>query len=81
MRYVASLRRGEKAKIRGIRGTALSSKRLADLGFVNESTVEMLMPGSTCIVRINGTVLALGTGYQTVVELLTGESLATSAVA
>jgi len=40
------------------------AKRLADLGFIAGARVEMIRPGRPCIVRINGTRVGLGRGFQ-----------------
>ena len=48
----------------GIRADAASAKRLADIGFVPGTRVEMVRRGSPCIVRVNGTGVGLGAAHQ-----------------
>jgi Fe2+ transport system protein FeoA len=78
MKSLADLRRGALAVVSAVSGVQFSSKHLADMGFVRGAKVEMLRPGSPCIVKIDDTVcVALGTGYQQriSVELLDAASL------
>ena len=63
------LRTGETAIIEGISAAESSAKRLADMGFVPGAHVEMVRPGRPCIVRIGGTFIGLGTGYQNSIRL------------
>ena len=61
-----TLKRGRVAVIASVNGTGFSSKHLADMGFVRGAKIEMLRPGSPCIVKIDdGACVALGAGYQT----------------
>ena len=41
-----------------------AAKRLADMGFVRGARIEMVRPGSPCIVRLNGIFVGLGQGHQ-----------------
>ena len=60
-----TLKRRRVAVIASVNGTSFSSKHLADMGFVRGAKVEMLRPGSPCIVKIDdGACVALGAGYQ-----------------
>lgn len=59
-----ALEAGELATVVGIDAASSSAKRLADLGFVRGAVVEMIRPGSPCIIRIDGTCVGLGTAHQ-----------------
>ncbi len=65
------LTKGEAARIAGVEGSHSSSKRLADFGFREGVQVTMVRPGATCIVRIDGRCLGLGTEHQASVRLST----------
>jgi len=58
------LRSGEVAFICDMRIDPRTAKRLADLGFIGGARIEMIRPGRPCLVRINGTRVGLGWGYQ-----------------
>lgn len=63
-RRLADLRAGESAYICGVEADPRIAKRLADLGFIGGTHIEMVRPGRPCIVRINGTRVGLGRRYQ-----------------
>ena len=69
---VRDLRRGDVRVVVGIRTDPALGKRLADIGFVPGTRVEMVRPGSPCIVRINGTGVGLGTAHQRAILLNRG---------
>lgn len=60
---------GESATVFGIVGNQLAAKRLADMGFVRGSRLEMVRPGAPCIVRIDGTCVGLGAAHQASIML------------
>ena len=51
---------GAVATVCCVRGSTVSAKRLADMGFVRGAHVEMLRPGRPCIVRVDGIRVGLG---------------------
>ncbi len=59
-----SLRAGDIATLRAITATETSAKRLADMGFVRGARIEMIQPGTPCIVRIDGAFVGLGAAHQ-----------------
>lgn len=62
---LTKLKRGQTAVVAAVNGAHYSSKHLADIGFVRGARIEMLRPGSPCIVKIHeGACVALGVGYQ-----------------
>jgi len=61
---LTALHAGERAIIVEVRAERASAKRLADMGFVRGSGIEMLRPGRPCIVRIGHTCVGLGKGHQ-----------------
>ena len=70
-RNMPAMLSGECAMVEAIDGSCLCSKRLADMGFVQGTRVEMLRPGSPCIVRVNGTCIGLGAEHQRCIQLCT----------
>ena len=71
-RGIPELRAGDVATIAAITGSHGAAKRLADMGFVRGARLEMLAPGTPCIVRIDGTSVGLGAGYQEAILLAAG---------
>ncbi len=63
-RPLHGLRSGEAAFICDVQIDPRMGKRLADLGFIGGARIEMIRPGRPCLVRINGTRVGLGWGYQ-----------------
>jgi len=60
-----TMRRGDLASMSCIESSAVAAKRLADLGFISGARIEMVRPGSPCIVRIDdGTCIGLGAEHQ-----------------
>ena len=67
-----ALRAGEHGTVDGVDGSQLSSKRLADLGFVRGAEITMVRPGSPCIVRLGGCCVGLGSDHQLAIQLAVG---------
>lgn len=68
---VRTLSRGEIGIISEITAPFLAAKRLADMGFVRGTRLEMIRPGSPCIVRLGGSCfVGLGRSYQIGIQLL-----------
>jgi len=65
-----SLVAGDVGTIASVRRLGPGTKRLADLGFVRGARLEMVRPGEPCIVRIEGTQVAISGGYQASIELV-----------
>ncbi|RME40506.1 MAG: ferrous iron transport protein A [Planctomycetota bacterium] len=63
-RNLRRLRPGEEAVIVGIDEKRSSAKRLADLGFVRGAKLEMLCPGTPCLVKVAGACIGLGAAHQ-----------------
>lgn len=63
-RLVISLKVGDAGTVLGVSNSAGCAKRLADMGFVRGAKVEMVRPGSTCIVRVGGVCVGLGAAHQ-----------------
>ncbi|MBI1825510.1 MAG: FeoA domain-containing protein [Planctomycetes bacterium] len=59
-----SLDAGTQAMVIEVKADAASAKRLADMGFVRGSVVEMLRPGKPCLVRVGNSYVGLGVGHQ-----------------
>lgn len=68
--HLGTLRAGQTAEIDAITELDGAAKRLADLGFVRGATIEMIRPGSPCIVRVSGTRVGLGSGHQQSIRLV-----------
>ena len=66
-RLLSEMRSGETAVILGVTAEPRLAKRLADMGFVGGSRVDMIRTGRPCLVRVNGTRVGLGRGYQNLV--------------
>ena len=58
------LRAGEVGTIAGIAAMQIAAKRLADMGFVRGAQIEMLRPGTPCLVRIGTACVGLGAAHQ-----------------
>jgi ferrous iron transport protein A len=56
---LSQLLAGETAQIESIAGNADLVCRLAELGLCNGTPLEMIRPGATCILRVNGTKLCV----------------------
>lgn len=65
-----SLRPGERGVVTGLPKANGSARRLAEFGLVRGATVEMIRPGSPCIVRIENTRLSVGAALQSLVCVL-----------
>lgn len=63
------LRAGELGTIDSIDGSGLTSKRLADMGFVRGALLTMIRPGKPCLVRLGGRCVGLGLGHQESIQL------------
>lgn len=63
------LKKGDVAVIQRISSVAARSKRLADMGFVRGAEIEVVRPGSPCIVRLDGACVGLGRKHQTGIEV------------
>jgi Fe2+ transport system protein FeoA len=63
-RSLPLLQAGQVATIRRIATTNGCAKRLADMGFLPGVRIEMVRPGTPCIVRIGGTWVGLGREHQ-----------------
>ena len=64
-----TLKAGDVGLVERIRVTRGPAKRLADMGFVRGIQLEMVRPGTPCIVRINGACVALGRAHQDSIQL------------
>ena len=62
-RSLESLESGEVASIYSVIGTQMA-RRLTELGFVPQATVEMIRSGNPCIVSIERSRLSLGAPLQ-----------------
>ncbi|MCC7294204.1 MAG: ferrous iron transport protein A [Phycisphaerales bacterium] len=58
------MKRGDSARVLAVDGGHPSAKRLADLGFIPGATVEMLHPGTPCIVKLAHARLGLSACLQ-----------------
>jgi Fe2+ transport system protein FeoA len=56
---LSQLMAGEFALVESIAGSSELVCRLAELGLCNGTPLEMVRPGATCILRINGTKLCV----------------------
>ncbi len=63
-RNLTALKRGDSARVLAVDGGHPSAKRLADLGFIPGATVEMLHPGTPCIVKLAHARLGLSACLQ-----------------
>ncbi len=63
------LKAGDVGVIDGITATSGAAKRLADMGFVRGARLEMVRPGSPCIVRLAGICVGLGRGHQARIKI------------
>jgi len=63
------LRAGEIGTVLEVDASPAARKRLADMGFIRGAQLEMLRPGSPCIVRIDGACVGLGNGHQKRIRL------------
>ena len=63
------LEAGDVALVAGISGAQVAAKRLADMGFVRGAEIEMVCPGSPCIVRIDSACVGLGAAHQHSIQL------------
>ena len=61
---LSAMKSGESATVVSIAASQASAKRLADMGFVCGTVVEMLRPGRPCLVRIGATCVGLGIDHQ-----------------
>ncbi len=61
---LSALNVGDVATIAEIDASQDMAKRLADIGFVRDARVEMLRPGTPCLVRIGPTCVGLGRANQ-----------------
>lgn len=66
---IPALSSGDITTIESIAAGHGAAKRLADMGFVRGARVEMVRPGTPCIVRIGGVCVGLGRGFQNSVRL------------
>ena len=53
------LRSGERATVAAVVGAGDACRRVAELGFQEGATVEMVRPGEPCILRIDGAKFCL----------------------
>ncbi len=67
-----TLRAGDCGIVEGLEGSQVSSKRLADLGFIPGAEITMVRPGAPCIVRIGGRCVGLGRDHQCAIQLSAG---------
>ena len=56
---LSALQIGEIGQVHSIAGTSEFVRRLAELGLSSGARIEMLRPGSTCILRINDAKLCV----------------------
>ena len=63
------LKAGDIGVIECVTAAEGAAKRLADLGFIRGSQLEMVRPGSPCIVRLAGTCVGLGNAHQASIQL------------
>ena len=54
---IQSLRRGQTAEVIEVLGKADAVHRLQELGIQNGTGIEMVQPGSPCIVKVTGQTL------------------------
>jgi Fe2+ transport system protein FeoA len=66
---VQSLSAGDVRTVASVRRGGPAVKRLADMGFVRGARLEMIRPGEPCIVQLDGSRVALGSGFQASIEL------------
>lgn len=59
-----NLRSGDSGTVLAVRDGGAGSKRLADMGFVRGAQVQMVRPGTPCIVRVDGQCVGLGSAHQ-----------------
>ena len=60
---------GQTALVDEISARPTMAKRLADMGFVHGTQIEMIRRGAPCIVRVGGTCVGLGIAHQASVLL------------
>lgn len=65
-----NLKAGDIGVVDGIASSLGGSKRLADMGFIRGAKLEMIRPGSPCIVRIDDMCVGLGVGHQANIRLI-----------
>lgn len=65
-----SLAAGQVGIIDRINTLQRAAKRLADMGFVRGVTLEMIRPGTPCIVRVGSVCVGLGAAHQTAIQLM-----------
>lgn len=63
------LKSGDIGVIECVTAADGAAKRLADLGFIRGSHLEMVRPGSPCIVRLAGSCVGLGIAHQAAIQL------------
>lgn len=63
------LRRGDVRVVTSVDRSHPAAKRLVDLGFVPGAEVEMIRPGSPCLVRLQESRLGLGLCLQRSIRL------------
>lgn len=63
------LQAGERGTVSSINTHSDAAKRLADLGFMRGARVQMIKPGSPCIVCVEGTTVGLGAAHQANIRL------------
>ena len=61
---LCKLKAGESATVANIQSSQITTKRLADMGFVRGTRVTMIRPGKPCIVKIDGICVGLGKQHQ-----------------
>ena len=66
------LEAGEIGTVDSIHESDMSSKRLADMGFVRGAHLTMIRPGAPCLVRIGGRYVGLGLAHQESIHLRAG---------
>lgn len=67
--FLTNLKTGDVGVIQRIASQDAPSKRLADMGFVHGARLELVRPGSPCIVRLDGARVGLGKSHQANIEL------------
>jgi Fe2+ transport system protein FeoA len=60
---------GEWGEVAALRNGTRGTKRLADMGLIPGAHLEIVRPGQACIVRLDGVCIALGFGFQQIIEL------------
>lgn len=74
---LSDLARGRSAQVAGIDGDAVLTRRLADMGFVEDAEVELLQHGplgrDPLAVRVDGTIVAIRRAEAQAVRLLPRE--------